>query len=139
VTYWNGEEELYDLANDPYELQSRHRDTALAGVKAQLSQQALAQRGLAIIPVGNFPAARMNAAYSTKLRTWGGLAPFTWRIDSGALPPGLTLSASSGLISGVPTRTGRFTFTVRVTDSAMATQAKRPRTFLAKPFTIVVS
>ncbi len=35
--YGNGEKELYDLASDPYELQSRHADPAYAPVQAQLA------------------------------------------------------------------------------------------------------
>jgi N-acetylglucosamine-6-sulfatase len=35
--YETGEEELYDLQNDPYELQSRHNDPAYASTKASLS------------------------------------------------------------------------------------------------------
>jgi arylsulfatase A-like enzyme len=35
--YGNGEQELYDLARDPYELQSRHADPAYAAVKADLA------------------------------------------------------------------------------------------------------
>ena len=34
--YENGEEELYDLKTDPYELQSLHKDPAYASVKAQM-------------------------------------------------------------------------------------------------------
>ena len=36
VAYATHEEELYDLRTDPYELTSRHADTALAATKAQL-------------------------------------------------------------------------------------------------------
>ena len=32
-----GEKELYDLKNDPFELQSRHNAPAYASVKAQLA------------------------------------------------------------------------------------------------------
>ena len=40
-----------------------------------------------------------------------------WAIQSGSLPTGLTLNANTGAISGTPTSTGTFTFTVKVTDS----------------------
>ncbi len=36
-------------------------------------------------------------------------------VDSGSLPPGITLNERSGVISGVPTRGGRYPFTIRLT------------------------
>ena len=47
----------------------------------------------------------------------GGVSPYTWTLVSGALPPGLQLSASPGRITGTPTTPGTFTFTVRATDT----------------------
>jgi arylsulfatase A-like enzyme len=38
VSWETGEEELYDLRNDPYELQSQHNNPAYAAVKASLRQ-----------------------------------------------------------------------------------------------------
>jgi len=35
--YGNGEQELYDLTRDPYQLQSRHADPAYAAVRANLA------------------------------------------------------------------------------------------------------
>ena len=51
--------------------------------------------------------------------------PFTWTVDSGTLPPGLSLS-SGGAITGTPTAAGTFNFTLRVVDSTglTATQAQ---------------
>jgi uncharacterized repeat protein (TIGR01451 family) len=43
-------------------------------------------------------------------------APFTWTVDSGTLPPGLSLS-SAGAITGTPTAAGTFHFTMKVVDS----------------------
>lgn len=44
--------------------------------------------------------------------------PLTWRISSGALPEGLSLS-SSGLLSGRLTTTGEYVFVVAVTDGVL--------------------
>src|SRR4029077_9195293 len=42
--------------------------------------------------------------------------PYTWAVSSGSMPPGLNLSGRT--VSGTPTRTGTFVFTVQVTDNA---------------------
>ena len=57
-----------------------------------------------------------NATYSSTLAASGGVSPLTWSMAAGSLPPGLSLS-NSGVISGDPTVSGIFTFTVQVTDS----------------------
>jgi hypothetical protein len=55
--------------------------------------------------------------YSATLAVSGGLAPCIWSIPSGSLPNWLSLNISTGLISGKPSATGTFNFTVKVTDS----------------------
>lgn len=51
----------------------------------------------------------------------GGVAPYTYAIQSGALPAGLSLDPSSGRISGAPTVSGVFSgIVVRATDAAAA-------------------
>jgi len=45
----------------------------------------------------------------------------TWDLDSGALPPGLGLNASTGVISGTPTTVGNYPFYITVTDSTPET------------------
>ena len=60
-----------------------------------------------------------GSAYSQALTTSGGTGSYTYTVLSGLLPPGLTLS-SAGLISGTPTNTGNWTFTVKVADSGGA-------------------
>lgn len=54
--------------------------------------------------------------YSYQFAVTGGTAPYTFAVTSGALPAGLTLSAA-GLLSGTPTASGQYNFTVTVTDS----------------------
>ncbi len=45
--YNNGEQELYDLARDPYELQSRHNDPAYGPIRAKLAVRLGALKGCA--------------------------------------------------------------------------------------------
>ena len=62
------------------------------------------------------PGGEVGIAYTASLTASGGPTPYTWSLDSGALPPGLTLG-SDGSISGAPTAAGTFTFTVKASDS----------------------
>ena len=68
------------------------------------------------------PNAVVNTPYTTQLQATGGAAPYSWKVTAGALPEGLTLS-SSGVISGVPSGQGQFSFTVEVVDSSTAAPA----------------
>src|SRR5436309_15468790 len=53
------------------------------------------------------------------LAATGGAPLYLWFVAPGSqLPPGLTLDASSGFLSGTPTTVGTYNFTVIVTDSA---------------------
>jgi arylsulfatase A-like enzyme len=139
VRYWTGEDELYDLVNDPFELNSRHRDPALATLKADLWAQTSARLGLAVMPVRSFPNGRVGSAYRYQFTTWGGKAPFKWSVGFGALPPGLTLDPQTGVMQGTPLASGTYAFTVRVTDSSYATQAKKARTFVTRQMKLTVT
>lgn len=56
-------------------------------------------------------------AYTNTLTQTGALGAPNFAVTAGALPPGLTLSAS-GTISGTPTATGTFNFTATVNDAS---------------------
>ena len=127
--YWNGEEELYDLVNDPYELNSRHKDPSLAALKNSMWVRTQQQLGLAIVPVRSFPVCQVGKLFKYQMKPWGGKAPLTWALASGRLPPGLTFNAATGLIQGTPSTAGTYQFSIRVTGTAMATQAGKLRTF----------
>jgi arylsulfatase A-like enzyme len=139
VRYWTGEEELYDLNADPYELVNLQSDAAHADVKAEMWQRTQQLRGLAIIPVIKFPASKVGTPFSYQMQTWGGLAPFTWTLLSGALPPGVTLDSAAGLIQGTPTAAGTYKFALRIYDSSLATQTGKPKTFASRVMSLVVS
>lgn len=72
------------------------------------------------ITTTTLPNGGQNQAYSTTLTASGGTPPLTWSIASGSLPQGLSLNASTGVISGTPAATGSFAITFRVTDAAGA-------------------
>jgi hypothetical protein len=58
-----------------------------------------------------------GSAYSTTLTQTGALGTPTFAVTSGALPSGLSMS-SAGTISGTPTASGTFNFTVTVSDNS---------------------
>ena len=83
----------------------------------------LVPRGFAELRTANtitisamLPSARIGVPYSATLTVSGGTSPYQFTISYGALPPGLTLNGNTGVISGVATAVGSYTFTVRVTD-----------------------
>ena len=57
-----------------------------------------------------------NAAFSQTFTQSGAISGATFSLNSGTLPSGLALNASSGVLSGTPTQTGSFPITVKVTD-----------------------
>jgi uncharacterized repeat protein (TIGR01451 family) len=64
------------------------------------------------------PPGEAGVAYSHPLTVTNGTSPFVWSVSSGTLPAGLTLNASTGVLSGTPTAGGSTTFVVQVTDAA---------------------
>jgi hypothetical protein len=86
---------------------------------------------LSILTIPAPPVANPGVPYSYAVAVTGGVAPLTWSIVSGSLPPGLSPTSASGLISGVPTAAGltgsscspavlgTYCFTVQVVDSAL--------------------
>jgi len=67
----------------------------------------------------------MGRAYGARLAVSGGVGGLKWSIaGGGSLPAGLKLGASTGRITGLPTRAGAFRVTVRVRD-ALGAVSKR--------------
>lgn len=75
------------------------------------------------ITTTTLPACQAGAAYNQTLSATGGTAPYTWSLQTGPLPPGLSLS-SGGVISGTCGGSGPWPFTVRLTDSVSSTDTQ---------------
>jgi len=69
------------------------------------------------ITTPSLPAGTFHVAYNQSVSVTGGIGTLVWGVTSGALPPGLDLDPSNGTISGTPTTSGSFNFTLRVTDA----------------------
>ena len=65
----------------------------------------------------SLPDTTVGAAYNQSISASGGTATYAFAITAGSLPAGLSLS-SVGVLSGAPTASGSFTFTVTATDSS---------------------
>ena len=97
--------------------------TISAGLSGVSGSAALTVQ-VALLTVGttSLPNGAVNVGYSATLTASGGTLPYIWSIASGSLPSGLTLSAGSGVISGIPTVAGTFSFTAQVNDGSSTVQ-----------------
>jgi hypothetical protein len=78
------------------------------------------------IAARTLPNAHVGRSYTTRLQARGGTVPYRWARAGGTLAPGLRLT-TAGVVTGKPTHTGRYRFSVRVVDR---TGAARTATFV---------
>lgn len=64
------------------------------------------------------PAGQVGADYTHTITAGGAPAP-SYTVVSGALPPGLTIDSSTGVISGRPTTAGTYPITIRAGNGAL--------------------
>jgi hypothetical protein len=87
--------------------------------KPQTAMKALTLAVLAFalqITPGSLPNGQVGVPFQATITGDGGVTPYTWAV-TGALPAGLSLTASSGGIAGTPTQAGSSAFTIVLTDS----------------------
>jgi hypothetical protein len=86
------------------------------------------------VPVAaNLAGGVIVVVYSESITAQGGTSPYTFAVTSGAIPTGTTLNASTGVISGTPSATGTFSFTITVTDSLGFTGSQAFQIIIAAP------
>lgn len=74
-----------------------------------------AYQPLAIMTPSVLPEAQVKTPYAVSLTPQGGFGPYTFDLNAGVLPVGLTLS-TNGVISGVASNLETQVFTVQLTD-----------------------
>jgi predicted outer membrane repeat protein len=79
---------------------------------------------------GTLPAVNRGAAYAQSFTASGGTAPYSFAVTSGSLPAGLSLS-TGGQLTGAPTNSGTFAFTITATDTNGCSSAV--------PYTLIVN
>lgn len=82
------------------------------------------------LPATTLPNGTASQAYSASInQASGGIAPYTYAVTAGALPAGVTVNSASGALSGTPTVTGNFSFTLTATDSTSGTPGQAARSY----------
>ena len=103
---------------------ARVTDGAKAGASQALSLSVIQGKagatigpppGTLTIVTSSLPNGTVGQTYGQTMVASGGSGSYVWSIDTGSLPSGLSLSGT-GVLSGTPTTSGSFTFTLKVTD-----------------------
>jgi hypothetical protein len=92
-----------------------------AGGSAATQPLSLTVNAPLAVTTTTLPGGTQNVSYTATLAATGGTGAYTWSLASGSLPAGLSLSANTAVISGIPTTGGTSNFTVQVTDTSSST------------------
>jgi hypothetical protein len=92
--------------------------TSPTGTGLHILSNAITSAGAAPVWVTTSPLSTFtyNTSYSATLSATDANGSVSYSVVSGSLPTGLSLSSSTGVISGTPTSSSNSTFTVRATD-----------------------
>jgi hypothetical protein len=92
-------------------------DTSGATVNSSLSKiLSLTINPTPTIITTSLPTGNLAVPYNQQVLLTGGTLPVTWQV-TGALPPGLAFDTGTGIISGTPTSSGTYSFSVQVRDA----------------------
>jgi hypothetical protein len=72
-------------------------------------------------------AGKVGKVYRSRVTATGGVLPKAWTITAGKLPKGIHFDRKLGLLSGTPTKTGRYRLTFQVSDGLKVVAKKTLR------------
>ncbi|MGH9510620.1 MAG: putative Ig domain-containing protein [Terriglobales bacterium] len=82
------------------------------------AQQAPPSGAPLTVQTTTLPKGYLQTLYRFEMHAEGGITPLNWKLTSGALPKGVRLEPY-GVLEGMPTQTGEFSFSATVTDSGI--------------------
>ena len=109
------------VANTSYGFSVMVRDSIGIGMSRSFTGFIPAGSAVLYIATSSIPAVAAGVNYIYQVPVVGGVAPYSFVISAGSLPVGLTLSPTSGIISGTPNlKSGNnsYSFTLRVDDTS---------------------
>ena len=117
----------FAAANTSYDFTIRVRDAAL--VEKTKRYQGTVSPGNALLTIHTTSMVNplAGSGYSAVIAVSGGSVPYTYTLNSGTLPTGLSLGASTGIISGTVSFAAggqNFSFEIKVTDSVGQSSTK---------------
>ncbi len=121
----NDKKELYDLRADPQELNNLAYDDAFQNEVEEFSSRLEGERSLSFTSLEP-PQGTVGRNYEYQLTSAWSEPPYRYDVVQRTLPPGLALDKSTGLISGVPTKTFDDFVVIRVRSDRVASQSGQP-------------
>ncbi len=123
VWWADGGHELYNLADDPYELENVYLE---APTEVDLSSFRETILGFAGVDADPVPSQlwEVGGPVYVQMEARFGVEPYRWSVEDGRFPLGVSMS-SSGLISGVPTEGGSFEVLAGVRDDSVSDYSGR--------------
>ena len=68
---------------------------------------------------------KVGKLYRSRVAATGGVLPKAWRITAGKLPKGVRFDRKLGLLSGTPTKAGRYRLTFQVPTASRSSRRRR--------------
>lgn len=91
---------------------------------------------LPMITTSTLPRGQTGVMYDAQLAVGSGHAPYTWSLAMGMLPRNVNIDPTTGRITGRPTVSGVYRFTVRATDARMRTDEAELALVVLAPLSI---